>query len=177
MVGASARGCRVRVLAAAFALPTALLVGCGSEEEPSGAAADAVVPAASSDAASATPAAQSPEPEVGSLTMFRMPSGNIGCAIRAGGVDCDVAGPTFAPPPRPTSCEGDWGQSVTLDAKRARFVCATDTPFDPESPVLAYGTQTRAKGYVCSSSREGLRCEHTGGGHGFTLSRSSYRLF
>lgn len=111
------------------------------------------------------------------LTTFRTPSGNIACAMDDAGVVCEVRLPRFTPPPRPKDCEGDWGQTLMLDRRRARFVCATDTPAEPDSTVLAYGTSKRVAGYVCTSSRQGLRCEHGRSGRGFTLSRSSYRLF
>lgn len=172
----AARGGLVRILAA-LVVPVVLVglvAGCGSEE--SEGPADPVA-ATTTPPATASAAATASGLKASRLAMFRMPSGNIGCAIDDAGVVCGVRNASFTPPPRPKVCEGDWGQTLTIDPKQARFVCAGDTPLEPDAPVLAYGSENRVDGYVCTSSKESLRCEHTRSGRGFTLSRSSYRLF
>ncbi|MGQ0467042.1 MAG: DUF6636 domain-containing protein [Sporichthyaceae bacterium] len=171
MSRASVRGGRRCVLAACVVL----VAGCGSQDSAAGPPAPAVPTVTPS---ATTVGASSPTPKSFRLTTFRMPSGNIGCAIDAAGVTCGVQNASWTPPPRPTTdCEGDWGQTIAVDPLRARFVCASDTPLDPESPVLAYGSENRVNGYVCTSSRQELRCEHAGSGHGFTVSRSAYTVF
>ncbi|MGQ0842515.1 MAG: DUF6636 domain-containing protein [Sporichthyaceae bacterium] len=163
---------------AAVGALTVLLGACGAEDsEVVSAPVQAEVATAAAETAAPEAAASGGPSTALSLASFQMPSGAIGCSIDDAGVTCGVRGARWAPPPRPASCEGDWGQSVALDRARARFVCATDTPVEPDAPVLAYGTQSRVDGYVCTSTEQALRCEHGAGGHGFTLSRSAYDLF
>lgn len=124
--------------------------------------------------------ALSAAPAFGSLVSFRTPSGNIGCigeSARAGNsVRCDIRNRSWSPPPRPRSCDVDWGQGLSLNRiGRARFVCAGDTALNT-GRKLAYGASRRIGAIVCVSRTSGLTCTNAAG-HGFTLSRQRARRF
>ena len=52
----------------------------------------------------------------------------------------------------------------------AHVSCVSDSVHSPSARVLRYGTTWRRDGFVCRSSRAGLRCRNASG-HGFFLSR------
>ena len=43
---------------------------------------------------------------------FQSPSGNIACAMGGGIVRCDILEHSWSPPPKPSSCDLDWGNGV-----------------------------------------------------------------
>ena len=79
--------------------------------------------------------------------------------------------------PRPrTKCEGDWtGASMGLRG-RAGPTCAGDTVYDPRAPILGLRQDWTLAGLSCSSRQAGLTCRNRDG-HGFFLSRASWRVF
>ena len=82
-------------------------------------------------------------------------------------------------PPRPTSCDTDWGPDVEVESSRtATFRCASDAvPYDFDGARrLAYEHAIRFGDMQCASSRSGVRCESLRTGHGCTVSRSTYEL-
>ena len=96
----------------------------------------------------------------------------------SGSVRCDVSERDWSPPPPPASCELDYGQGAEVSAGgSAQLVCAGDTTLNPSAPVLAYGHATQTGGLRCVSSETGMTCTATATGHGFFISRQSYRLF
>lgn len=114
------------------------------------------------------------------LVQFRTPSGNIGCIGETARADnsirCDISRRSWSPPPKPRSCELDWGNGLSLDRRgRARFVCAGDTALNT-GPKLAYGKQRAIGAIVCLSRTSGLTCTNADG-HGFTMRRTGYRRF
>jgi hypothetical protein len=113
-----------------------------------------------------------------SFTGFQSPSGNIGCVIgRRGGVRCDIRNRDWSPPPKPASCQLDWGFGLTVGSRgRGRFVCAGDTTLG-QGRRLAYGDAIRRGRYRCVSRRSGMRCTNRRNGHGFSLSRERARRF
>ncbi len=117
-----------------------------------------------------------PAPAHAQLTtkMFRTPSGNIGCAIFSGTLRCDVLS-GLNPEPQ-GDCELDWTGLFVKASGKAGPVCAGDTVYDPDAPVLAYGGKWKRKGIVCRSRRSGLTCTNNLD-HGFFLARSSWRTF
>src|SRR4051794_7573312 len=119
-----------------------------------------------------SPAAQA------TVGLFQSPTGNIGCYMDAGGVRCDIRFKDWATPKRPKWCDVDYGQGLGVGKKgRATFVCAGDTAIDKTSPVLAYGHSRSAGRFTCVSKAEGMTCRNRHNGHGFFLSRQSYRRF
>jgi hypothetical protein len=119
----------------------------------------------------------SPVATAGDDAQFRTPSGAIGCGYYDGVLRCDVAGGVVPLPPRPRSCELDWGQGFNVRAHgAATVVCAGDTALDPHAPVVRYGTTLRRGGIACSSSPNGLHCTNADR-HGFFISRGeAYRF-
>jgi hypothetical protein len=109
---------------------------------------------------------------------FRSPSGNIGCFIGKAAVRCDIRERDWSPPPKPRSCELDFGQGVAVDTRdrKASWVCAGDTALN-DGRRLAYGDRIRRGDLRCRSRRTGMRCRNLRTDHGFALSRSSARLF
>lgn len=114
------------------------------------------------------------------LVSFATPSRNIGCIGDRTGIRCDIRQTTVAPPPRPASCELDWGNAFVLDRTgRGRRICHGDTALPgPGQPVriVRYGTALRLGTIVCRSRRSGLTCRNAGR-HGFLLSRATIRVF
>lgn len=112
------------------------------------------------------------------LIMFSAPSHNIGCAMDNGFARCDVANRTWRTPAKPRGCMLDWGNGFLVERRgRGRVVCAGDTVLNPRGPVLAYGKSRSVGAFTCTSRRAGMTCSHSGSGHGFTVSRSAYRVF
>jgi hypothetical protein len=112
----------------------------------------------------------------GELQQFQLPSGNIGCYIDANGVRCDIRERIWQPPAKPASCDVDYGQGIELRDGRAAFVCAGDTTLGG-GVTLAYGTSIERGSFRCDSSAGGVECKDSRSGHGFHLSRASYRIF
>jgi hypothetical protein len=108
---------------------------------------------------------------------FHSPSGNIRCLIAAKTYTrCDVTHRDWRPPPKPRSCEFDWGNTLEVGLRgRGRFGCVSDA-IDP-GRVLAYGESIARGRFRCRSRRSGMRCTNTRNGHGFALSRERVRRF
>jgi Family of unknown function (DUF6636) len=107
---------------------------------------------------------------------FRMPSGTIYCAYEhysfaPKALRCEIRGGVKPLPPKPSSCDADWGAGFTLrQIGLAHILCAGDTIYDPKARVLAYGQTWHGGGFTCESKRAGLRCLNPRG-HGFFLSK------
>jgi hypothetical protein len=111
------------------------------------------------------------------LTSFRTPSSNIGCEMAADLARCDIRDRAWAPPPKPSGCDLDWGQGIQISrADKPEFVCAGDTALDPAASVLGYGQRTRQGSVVCTSETAGVTCTNEASGDGFFLSRDSYKI-
>jgi hypothetical protein len=119
-----------------------------------------------------------------STAAFQTPSRNIGCTYVpafAGSprpsLRCDIGGGLHPLPPRPKSCDLDWGYGYeTAGTGLARPFCAGDTARDPRAGVLAYDRSWRRRPFRCTSQRAGLRCTN-GSRHGFFLSRERSYTF
>lgn len=112
-----------------------------------------------------------------SLTAFQSPSKNIGCVLDATSVRCDIAKHDWRSPRKPASCDLDYGGGTAISStgRRGSFVCAGDTTLGA-GKVLAYGRSLRRGRLTCTSRVSGMTCTNRRG-HGFRLSRGSYRLF
>jgi hypothetical protein len=109
---------------------------------------------------------------------FQSPSGNIACAMGGGAVRCDILEHSWTPPPKPADCDVDWGNGVQVGRRDpASFVCAGDTVFSPDIPVLGYGERAIKNRFRCTSKQKGMRCVNTKSRHGFFLSRGDVRVF
>ncbi len=105
---------------------------------------------------------------------FRLPSGNIGCIYSDGSLRCDVRSGLRPAPKR--ACELDWTGIVFPTAGKPQPECAGDTAIDSRARVIPYGGKWTRGGFTCFSQRAGLRCTRRNG-HGFFLSRSSWRVY
>ena len=118
------------------------------------------------------------------VLLFRTPTGNIGCVFSSGlpgagpaAVRCDIRSGLRPRPSAPKSCPLDYGDSLSVSQRgRVSLVCHGDTALDPHSRVLAYGHSFRRTGIECTSRFTGLTCSNESG-HGFFLSRQSWRRF
>jgi len=109
------------------------------------------------------------------------PTKNIGCAITEENgypeARCDIADRRWTPPPKPASCNLDFGYTVAVPARgKGRFGCASDTALG-SGPVLPYGHGVRLGRFECVSQRSGVTCKNMDTRHGFFLSRETVRLF
>ena len=114
------------------------------------------------------------------LEQFQTPTKNIACAATGEDVRCDIGEKTWAPPPRPASCDRDfdWGNGFTiLPSGTTTGNCATDTVLNNENPVLAYDEASTIGAITCVSRLDGLTCTHARTKRGFFLSRGSYKQF
>ena len=105
---------------------------------------------------------------------FKMPSKNIHCAIFSGNLRCDILSGLKPEPQR--ECEGDWTGLILASEGKAGAVCAGDTVAKKGSNTLEYGSKWRRNKITCTSKTTGLRCRNRKG-HGFFLSRDSWRKF
>lgn len=113
-------------------------------------------------------------------TRIRSPSGAIGCEYQylpPISLRCDVNGGIRPRPPKPRSCEFDWGAGFELGTRgSASVVCTSGAINFPPQRVLRYGQTWRPRGFVCRSRKKGLTCRNKAG-HGFFLSRGRSRRF
>jgi hypothetical protein len=108
---------------------------------------------------------------------FVSPSHNIGCVMDSQAVRCDIRDHSWQSPPKPKSCDVDYGGGVAVDKKgRAQFLCAGDTTLEA-GPVLAYGDSISQGRFRCESQEAGMRCVNKRTGHGFFLAKQTYKLF
>ena len=114
---------------------------------------------------------------------LKTPSGNIVCILD--GTDdappalrCDIRNfrPTKLPPPK--GCPLNWGDAFEIsgDGKFGELACHSDTIMHEDVAVLPYGAVWHHDALTCVSEQSGLTCRNTQG-HGFSISRSSQRLF
>ena len=119
--------------------------------------------------------------QTNTIVSFRTPSANIYCAYTSGFgpafLRCDIRS-HLRPAPRPRACgEGVYGESVGMTkTAAARVLCISDTTYNPNARALAYGTTWARDGFRCTSRSAGLTCTNSRG-HGFFLSRESWRVY
>ena len=117
------------------------------------------------------------------LISFRTPSKNIYCLYSSAGplgpaaLRCDIRSHLHPAPPAHSCVEGVYGESVSMTRTSAAHVnCISDTTYNPKAGVLAYGTSWSRDGFRCVSRSVGLTCTNQRG-HGFFLSRESWRVY
>jgi hypothetical protein len=175
-------------------LPVLLLAGCGggtktvTKTQTQASATSTTAPASQTTVTATTPqgtttaAAPILEPSPSGNHgphYFETPSHNIGCYVSAHDARCDIRTRTWSPPPEPASCKKiglDYGQGIVVGPNHAEFVCAGDTSFGGPV-VLPYRSSVQRGTILCVSRVAGMTCRNTANGHGFFLSRASYRLF
>jgi hypothetical protein len=108
---------------------------------------------------------------------FTSADGNLGCDIESAYARCDPAHRAWGLPPAPSDCASGWGHGIELQAgSRASFFCGSDSVAGGKR-VLAPG-HAFAEGFVqCEAvTAATIRCHGTTDDHGFTISRTGYRL-
>ncbi|MGM0385513.1 MAG: DUF6636 domain-containing protein [Actinomycetota bacterium] len=105
---------------------------------------------------------------------FRLPSGNIGCAIAEDGVTCGIESFEYEPPAL-AGCDGDTGVAFRLESQGALPLCTIGAVGFAEAPELPYGESASAGEFTCTSSETGVACRNALG-HEMTLRRASYGL-
>ena len=156
-----------------FVLALAVSAGCGDQPGPEPTAAP-------SDRPSAVAGFGGPPPiEARDVAdaMFRTPSGNITCDLSPSSVRCDIADKRWTPPPRPASCDLDWGNGLYIAAGKAGMTCAGDTLIGSAETSLDYGRALRSGDVRCDSRSAGVTCTSERTGHGFTLAAGGYETF
>jgi hypothetical protein len=110
-------------------------------------------------------------------TSFHSPSGNIRCVIdRTSFTRCDITNRDWSPPPKPQSCEFDWGNSLRVGFRgRGRFICVSDAV--DAGRTLDYGQSIKRGRFRCRSRKSGIRCVNVRNGHGFALNKQRARRF
>jgi hypothetical protein len=115
-----------------------------------------------------------------STKTFLTPSKNIACAYYPASITgravfrCDLMSGLHPRPAR--HCDVDWTGASMAPRGKAGPTCAGDTVYDRSAPVLAYGKSWFYGGITCASRATGLTCRNRDG-HGFFLSRQSWRVF
>ena len=107
---------------------------------------------------------------------FVTDDGNIMCIMRSHFVRCDVAKHKWTAPPKPNSCEFDYGGTLEIDSKgKSAFGCVSDaTGAEVQYPP---GTTFRTGPNVCRLRKEGkVLCKNDDGG-GFNVGKKFYELF
>lgn len=101
-----------------------------------------------------------------------------GDARLAPSVRCDIRDIASPPPPRPRSCDGEWGRSFSVAHADAagQLLCTGDAVFSDTLPVLDYGETWQQSGFTCLSETTGLTCFNARR-HGFTLSKTARTVF
>jgi hypothetical protein len=164
-----------RVLTAVAVM--ALAGACGDRVTVVNAPPGTTHPRTTESAPHGTTSPQASDREVDELTAFVSPSGNVSCMIEEDLARCDIIDRSWSPPPRPTDCEFDYGQGISIaPAEEAGFVCAGDTAFGGDE-VLPYGDSVSAGVLRCESAESGITCRETKTGHGFSIATEAYRLF
>jgi hypothetical protein len=127
-----------------------------------------------------SPVATKPAYAVTKLTAplaFTSADGNLGCDIESAYARCDPEHRSWRLPPQPSDCASGWGHGIELQAgTKASFFCGSDSVAGGRR-VLAPG-HAFSEGFVqCEAvSSTTIRCHGTTDTHGFTISRSGYRL-
>jgi hypothetical protein len=121
-------------------------------------------------------AAQDAVPAAQALTSFTTPSKNIGCIGDKTRLRCDIAKTTVKAPPKPLTCDFDWGNAFELLPRFvAHRVCVSDSALGSRR-VLGYGKRLRIGPFLCTSRKAGLTCASRAG-HGVFLSRNKITLY
>jgi len=96
-----------------------------------------------------------------------------------GAARCDVRNHTWAAPPRPASCDLDWGDGVEVGERGAAdYVCAGDTVADASrSFTLAPGTSVTLGRFSCTAAAATMRCLNNLTGNGFEVGVATVQTF
>lgn len=96
--------------------------------------------------------------------------------VSDGEARCQVVEHMWSVPPKPSGSPFDWGPTLGVQgSSTGYFVCVSDSVFDAPGTVL-WGSAVRVGTAIREVRVEGVTC-WTDAGHGFSLSKESYRFF
>lgn len=153
-----------------------LAAGCGGDSHSTASSASSAA-AASSAAPTSGPTTTFKSAFVGKGDVFFLsPSKNIGCALSETAVRCDIRDHTWSPPPRPSTCQLDFGGGAAIvGTSTAALTCAGDTVLVGDA-VLNYGSMVTRGDFECRSETSAMRCRNVKSGHHFSLSKENFTL-
>lgn len=111
------------------------------------------------------------------VAAFALPSGNVVCTIAGGQARCDISAAVYDRSDAPEGCDAGWALAMQVTAGGAQAVCAGERELPQMPAVLGYGESTRAGGFSCAASPQGVACREDATGHGFWLRSEAYLLF
>jgi hypothetical protein len=140
---------------------------------------DGITVSADADVASGFEVCSDVPPAGTGLVSFVTPTGNISCYVNgdpdAPEARCDILEREWSAPPRPASCQLDWGGALVVDEDDAHFLCVGDSAYNEN--VVPYGTSIRSGSLQCDVDENGVTCQNTSTDHGFVISRATFSLF
>ena len=109
---------------------------------------------------------------------FATPTGNITCRLHRRYASCDVAQYSWSLTSADTASCGETALAgLSLADGAVSFDCRTDVLVPDPQRVLGYGQSVTVGRITCSSASSGTTCRDRRNGHGFFVSRQSYRKF
>ena len=167
----------LRWLGAVVVLLVPLVSACGGSDSASksAGASGSSSPAPASSAAATTTTFVPAFVGKGNV-FFLSPSKNIGCSLSETGARCDIQDRSWQPPPKPATCDVDFGQGVTVvGTSPATLTCAGDTVLVGDE-VLDYGHVATRGDFECRSATSGMACRNLKTNHGFSLAKEKDTL-
>lgn len=122
-----------------------------------------------------------PEPEnAEAVAEFQLPSGNIHCSMTETSATCTIVSFSYTPPELPAGCAGTVGNILLVTAAEgASLPCVEAPPAGAVAgtPVLEYAQASTVGEMTCTSSPNGVYCQHNPTSKGFSVAKAGYRLF
>ena len=110
-----------------------------------------------------------------SAKKFVTEDGNVECLMRAKFVRCDITKHFWESPPKPKSCEFDYGSSLGLNKRgKAKWLCVSDAI--GANKVATVGEKIEVGPYRCSVRKKGVVCKYGNSG-GFKLTKTRWEIF
>jgi len=157
----------VDVLLVAFLLVLVVVVTSGGSPS---------LPVAAATSPATAPGSPIASPQVAPVK-FRLPSGNISCAVSVNRAKCVIASITYDPPPV-EGCARRTGHVIVVSRKGVAFACERGpVPKVVEAgagvQTLSYGGSVTVGDFTCTSATNGATCVDASG-RGFRLSRAGW---
>lgn len=155
---------RARTLALLVLLP--LLAACGGTDAPAPRATRTIV----------TTESPQPAPTIeGKPVQFSTAGGNVACDLQPAFVECQVRTHTWPSPKKPSDCHNAWGSRVQVAVgTKGEFICWFGESLLGAKRVLPTGEALKVGLVTCRAVSGGVQCSAEG--HGFTLTKATYRL-
>jgi hypothetical protein len=121
-----------------------------------------------------------PMPRQARYVEFHSADGAVGCGLmwdlkEGSSARCDVQGASYQTPLTADCTELDQGDSLVL-AETVTSTCHGDTVLRA-GHVLKQGHSKRVGDIRCTMTQSGVRCRNLVTGHGFQMSKASYRIW